>query len=85
MLSLYRDVLRTCRVFYWSNDQGVPWCRVLRESARREFEEARQEKDPLIIARMLFVGRECVENTRRKFDNVEGVIKKRIDDTRVRS
>jgi hypothetical protein len=84
VLSLYRDVLRTCRTFYWSNDQGIPWCRVLRESARKEFEQGRNENDPLIIARMLFVGRQCVEETRNKFNNVEEVIRQRIDKTKLR-
>ena len=41
---------------------------MLKTSARREFEEARHEHDPLIIARMLVVGRQCVVKTQHKFD-----------------
>jgi len=85
VLALWRDVLRTSRAFYWSNDKGIPWCRVLKESARKEFEAARNEKDPLIIMRMLVVGRQCVDETRRRFNAVEDVIRKRVETTRVRS
>ena len=85
VLALWRDVLRTSRAFYWSNEKGIPWCRVLRESARKEFEEARHEKDPVIIMRLLVVGRQCVDETRRRFNDVENVIRKRIENTRIRS
>jgi Complex 1 protein (LYR family) len=85
VLALWRDVLRTSRAFYWSNDNGIPWCRVLRESARKEFEAAKKEKDPVIIMRLLVVGRQCVDETKRRFNAVEDVIKKRIDNTRIRS
>jgi hypothetical protein len=39
---------------------------VLRREARKEFEQARAEKDPLIIARLLVVGRDCVMQTQYK-------------------
>jgi hypothetical protein len=84
VLNLYRDVLRTARSFYWSNDKGVPWYRVLRESARKEFEEARNEKDPVIIMRKILIGRQCIDETKRRFNGVEEVIKKRIEGTRNR-
>jgi hypothetical protein len=84
VLALYRDVLRAARAFYWSNEKGIPWYRVLRESARREFEAARYEKDPVIIMRMIVVGRQCIDETKRKFNDVEGVIRKRIENTRNR-
>ena len=84
-LSLYRDVLRTCRAFYWSNDKGIPWRKILQESARKEFEIGRMEKDPLVIARMLFVGRQCVEETRNRFNEVENVIRKQVEHSRIRS
>eukprot|EP00512_Aurantiochytrium_limacinum_P001992 CAMPEP_0171484662 /NCGR_PEP_ID=MMETSP0958-20121227/124_1 /TAXON_ID=87120 /ORGANISM="Aurantiochytrium limacinum, Strain ATCCMYA-1381" /LENGTH=97 /DNA_ID=CAMNT_0012017385 /DNA_START=195 /DNA_END=488 /DNA_ORIENTATION=- len=83
-LSLYRDCLRVARCFYWCNDDGEPWSRVLKESARKEFEEARYEKDPIIVARMLVVGRQCVEDMKRKFNETEDAIRKRIENTRQR-
>ena len=55
-LLLYRDVLRTAKAFYWADEKGREWPLVLRESARKEFEEARNERDPLIVARLLVVG-----------------------------
>lgn len=37
------------------------WRDVLRENARKEFEEARFEKDPEIITRLLIGGRDAVQ------------------------
>ena len=59
-LRLYRDILRRSRSFYWPNDKGEPWNKVLQESARKEFEQARYETDPLIVARLLVVGRDAL-------------------------
>jgi len=57
---------------------------VLKESARNEFEAHRHERDPLIVARLLVVGRHCLEETRVKFNAMEGQIKSHIDGTRTR-
>jgi len=83
-LRLYRDILRTAKYFYWPNDDGLPWCNVLRDSARKEFEEARDERDPLIVARLLVVGRQCVLDTQVKFNQMEEQMKKHVDRTRKR-
>jgi hypothetical protein len=37
--------------FVWNNEAGVSWREVIRDSARKEFEAAREEKDPVILAR----------------------------------
>ncbi|GKV17788.1 hypothetical protein SLEP1_g28250 [Rubroshorea leprosula] len=58
-LSLYRDSLRATRFFMWSDARGVVW-RVT------EFEEARYEKDPEIITRLLIGGRDAVESALEK-------------------
>jgi len=50
----------------------------LRQSARKEFEEARHEKDPLVIARLLVVGGEAVEEVRRRIAEADGKIRDRI-------
>lgn len=42
-LRLYRAILRRSRSFYWPNENGEPWCNVLKESARKEFEQSRFE------------------------------------------
>lgn len=60
VLSLYRDILRATRFFMWSDPRGVTWRDVLRDNARREFEEARFEKDPEVITRLLIGGRDAV-------------------------
>uniref|UniRef100_A0A1D1Y6A6 LYR motif-containing protein 4B n=1 Tax=Anthurium amnicola TaxID=1678845 RepID=A0A1D1Y6A6_9ARAE len=60
-LSLYRDVLRATRFFPWPDARGVPWREVLRENARREFEQARYERDPEVITRLLIGGRDAVQ------------------------
>ena len=70
-LSLYRDILRTAKAFHWCDEKGVPWHTKLRTEARREFEASKEEKDPLIIARMLVTGRECVQEIRRKFNDAD--------------
>lgn len=60
-LSLYRDIIRASRYFTWPNNRGELWRDVLRENARKEFEEARFEKDPEIITRLLIGGRDAVQ------------------------
>ena len=84
VLSLYREVLRTARAFYWPNEHGEPWSRVLRRSARKEFEEARHVRDPLEIARLLVVGRQCVTETEQRFTDMEEKMKEHIAKTRGR-
>ncbi|KAG0569995.1 hypothetical protein KC19_6G131100 [Ceratodon purpureus] len=60
-LALYREILRTTRLFTWTNEQGVPWRDLLRESTRLEYEQARYETDPEVVARLLVVGRDAVQ------------------------
>mmetsp|Transcript_15792 Transcript_15792/g.25791 ORF Transcript_15792/g.25791 Transcript_15792/m.25791 type:complete len:97 (-) Transcript_15792:680-970(-) len=81
-IRLYREILKTANCFYWPNDDGEQWSVVLKRSARKEFEEARHETDPLIVARLLVVGRECLYNTQEKFNVMEDAIKDRISKTR---
>lgn len=84
VLLLYREILKLAKSFYWANDKGEPWSVVLRESARKEFREARHEKDPLAIARMVYVGWHCLNDMRSKFNVMEEQIKKRIEVTKVK-
>lgn len=60
-LGLYRDILRATRLFAWPDERGVLWREVLRANARREFEEARGERDPEVVARLLIGGRDAVQ------------------------
>uniref|UniRef100_A0A0E0E2Q6 Complex 1 LYR protein domain-containing protein n=1 Tax=Oryza meridionalis TaxID=40149 RepID=A0A0E0E2Q6_9ORYZ len=60
-LGPYWDILRVTRLFEWPDDRGVPWREVLQANARREFEEARGEHDPEVVARLLVGGRDAVQ------------------------
>ncbi|KAI7730839.1 hypothetical protein M8C21_026174 [Ambrosia artemisiifolia] len=61
VLALYRDIIRATRYFMWVDSHGVLWRDVLRENARKEFEEARFEKDPEVITRLLIGGHDAVQ------------------------
>lgn len=65
-LSLYRDILRATRFFMWPDERGVLWRDILRVSVRKEFEEARFEKDPEIVTRLLIGGRDAVQSALEK-------------------
>jgi hypothetical protein len=68
-LSLYREILRTAKHFHWADEKtGQPWNARLRAQARKEFDEARQETDPLIVARLLVTGRDCVQQVQNRFN-----------------
>ncbi|XP_076890557.1 uncharacterized protein LOC143541676 [Bidens hawaiensis] len=60
-LGLYRDIIRATRYFMWPDSHGVLWRDVLRANARKEFEDARFEKDPEVITRLLIGGHDAVE------------------------
>lgn len=65
-LSLYRDILRATRFFMWPDSRGVLWRDILRDNARKEFEEARFERDPEIVTRLLIGGRDAVQSALEK-------------------
>ena len=66
-LKLYRDILRATKLFTWPNEKGQIWSEILRANARKEFEQARHETDHLIITRLLYVGRDCMNQTTDKY------------------
>ena len=66
-LSLYRAVWRASFMFVWKNERGVEWKEVIRESARKEFEAARHERDPEMVARLLLTGRDYLDQAVQKF------------------
>ncbi|KAK8509964.1 hypothetical protein V6N13_118510 [Hibiscus sabdariffa] len=65
-LALYRDILRASRFFMWTDPRGVLWRDILRDNARKEFEEARFEKDPEVVTRLLIGGRDAVDSALEK-------------------
>ena len=78
-LSLYREILRTAKHFHWCDEHGKPWNHRLRQEARKEFEAAREETDPLILARLLVTGRDCVQKVQNKFNEADKAAWDRID------
>jgi len=66
-LSLYRAVIRASVFFVWRDERGRVWRDVIRESARREFEAARSERDPEMVNRMLLTGRDAVDKAVSRF------------------
>jgi hypothetical protein len=77
-LSLYREILRTAKHFHWCDETGVPWNHQLRAQARQEFEASKEENDPLILARLLVTGRDCVEQIQQKFNQADQACMDRI-------
>lgn len=82
-LYLYRDIIRATRFFLWPDSRGILWRDVLRSNARREFEEARFERDPEIITRLLIGGRDAVHAALDKLAETQR--KKIADEERTRS
>mmetsp|Transcript_37512 Transcript_37512/g.81293 ORF Transcript_37512/g.81293 Transcript_37512/m.81293 type:complete len:156 (-) Transcript_37512:482-949(-) len=82
VLRLYRDVLRTCRMFTWPHPSGESWRKVLERSARSEFEDARQEKDPIEIARLIIVGQHAVITAMEKLEEKHEEFQKEVTATR---
>ena len=76
------DAYCTSRAFYWPNENGEQWSQVLATSARKEFEEARYEMDPVIIARLLVVGRDALMQAQNKFTEMEEKMKEHIAKTK---
>ncbi|XP_073026809.1 uncharacterized protein [Primulina eburnea] len=83
VLSLYRDIIRATRFFVWPDSRGILWRDVLRENARKEFEDARFENDPEIITRLIIGGRDAVQAAIDKVvEKQKGQIGKERDDFR---
>ena len=84
-ISLYREILRTAKAFHWVDETtGEPWNKRLKNEARKEFEASKEEKDPLIIARMLVTGRDCVQQIQNKFVEADRAALARIERERER-
>ena len=83
-LRLYRDILRASRMFTWNNTDGQPWSKIIRANARKEFEQAKYERDPEMIARLLLVGRDSLTQTMEKFYQKAKKIEDDVDKTRTR-
>ncbi len=56
--------MKFCAQFDWKNHNGEIWKDVLRKSARKEFEESKEETDPVILYRMLVTTRDAMTQTK---------------------
>lgn len=79
---LYRDILRASKTFVWESESGHPWSLILRQSARKEFESSKEEKDPEEIARLLVTGRDCLDQTIRMFNQELEKVRREVDKSR---
>lgn len=70
-LSLYREILRTAKHFHWCDPNGILWNQRLPQQARQEFKMAKEEHDPLILARLLVTGRDCVQQVQNRFNQAD--------------
>jgi len=77
-ISLYREILRTAKHFHWCDEHGVPWNQRLKKEARKEFEAAKDETDPLVLARLLVTGQDCVQQVQQKFNQADQAAWERI-------
>mmetsp|Transcript_19345 Transcript_19345/g.31142 ORF Transcript_19345/g.31142 Transcript_19345/m.31142 type:complete len:108 (-) Transcript_19345:459-782(-) len=77
-LSLYREILRTAKHFHWCDENGIPWNHRLKAEARKEFEAAKDETDPLVLARLLVTGRDCVQQVQQRFNDADKAAWNRI-------
>ena len=63
-LRLYREVIKFCSDFNWPNDDGRLWKDILRENARKEFVQSKEEKDPLILHQMVVTTKDAIQKTK---------------------
>lgn len=54
------------REFQWEDNKGREWVERLRESARKEFEDARDEEDSLILYQMVITSRHAMQELKKK-------------------
>ncbi|KAL3665090.1 hypothetical protein V7S43_009723 [Phytophthora oleae] len=66
VLRLYREILRTTRMFPHRNEQGQLWSDVLHKNARMDIEKNRYETDGEIISKHIIFGWKCLQEVQEK-------------------
>ncbi|CEG37819.1 Complex 1 LYR protein [Plasmopara halstedii] len=66
VLRLYRNIIRTTRMFPHRNEQGQIWSDVLQKNARMEIEQNRHEKDGETISKRILFGWKCLQEVQEK-------------------
>ena len=83
VLRLYREVLSMTNRFTWANEDGEPWDKILRKTARTEFEELRGETDTLKLAKFMITWRDALGRIHEKVNNAELSMMHHVDSSRV--
>ena len=83
-LLLYRQYLKFFQYFEWCDQDGTQWSDILPKAIRGEFESAREENDPVILAKQLLTGRKALDELKKKYmaaqsDWVQNVNQTRTD------
>jgi hypothetical protein len=81
-LKLYRDILKATRLYPWKSESGHDWPLILRQSARKEFEASKEEKDPEVIVRLMVTARHYLQEAINQWNDEYAKLKTRIDDSR---
>ncbi|KAG1694495.1 hypothetical protein DVH05_021300 [Phytophthora capsici] len=66
VLRLYREILRTTRMFPHRNEQGELWSDVLHKNARMDIEKNRYETDGETISKHIIFGWKCLQEVQEK-------------------
>lgn len=70
-LRLYREVVKFSKQMDWPDPKtGLPYGVMVLQSAKKEFEIARFEKDPLMVMKMICTTRESINSIKQKVRNV---------------
>lgn len=70
-LLLYRHILKFAQLLNWHHKDGTQWSSIIRTSARAEFEAAKEEKDPFILAKLILTSREALDSAREKVSGIQ--------------
>mmetsp|Transcript_8027 Transcript_8027/g.9155 ORF Transcript_8027/g.9155 Transcript_8027/m.9155 type:complete len:131 (-) Transcript_8027:53-445(-) len=82
LLLCFRDILKVTGRYNWNNENGEPWKDILRASARGEFQQIREENDPLIIGQFIITWRDAINRMHEKVNQVDMKMTSFVDQTR---
>ena len=82
MLRVYRDALKVTARFNWNNEDGQPWKEILRASTRAEFEQIKDEPDPLIVGQFMITWRDSINRMHEKVNDINMKMSRFVEETR---
>eukprot|EP01080_Neovahlkampfia_damariscottae_P008386 gene8386-211_t len=74
-IKLYREILKTAKMFTWEDERGVKWSELIKMSAREEFESSKQENDPEVLARAMVNAQMALTDLQGKFKEQQEKLK----------